>query len=343
MPTSLVSSKRAALYAAALILTACDRQPTADGSPSKLAIISFENLSPDRESDWIGPALAFATAAQMSTARDLLVRHFGDPLSAASFDPARSISGYYVATGDGVDLHIWFRDERSGRTERILDLRAAPLEEVVSIPERIARETVMGARPPVTKSFPSLQSFGRALNSPPGEARIEWLRASIKADPTFDEARLMLARDLTALQRFGEAATVLRELTEKQPGIGAYWNELGYAQARAGDFEAALESVRRYGELDRGPNPHDSRGEILFMQGKYAEAADAFLRAYEQAPTFLDGAPLRKAAEAALRAGDLEQADELFQRYLEKHLKGSPQEAALRTRWEQARKGVNSR
>ena len=335
--------KQAALCAAFALLSACSRQIPGDRNPARLAILSFENLSSDRRADWVGPALAFLIAAQTNGVRGLSVRHFGDSRSAALFDAARSISGYYVASGDRLDLHIWFRDERSGRTGRILNLTASPLKEVVSIPDRIAREIHAAAKPPLTRSFPSLQSFGQALISPPGENRIQWLRESIQADPAFDEARLMLARDLTALQRFAEAAVVFRELAQRQPGIGAYWNELAYAQARAGDFEAALESIRRYEDLDKGPNPLDSRGEILFMQRKYAEAAASFLEAYERSPDFLDGAPLRKAAEATLRAGDLQRADELFQRYLQKHRKGSMQEAPLRARWQEALKRAKSR
>jgi len=60
---------------------------------------------------------------------------------------------------------------------------------------------------------------------------------------------------------------------------------------------------------------HMERGQILYVQGRYIEASQEFLLAFEYQPF---SAFLFNAAVAYERFGDSNQAYALFQRYLEK-------------------------
>ncbi len=332
-------SDRLAALAACFALAGCQSIRTSPPGPERLAFINFEDLSPTPDSAWIGPALAFVAAGQLSAARGILVRHFPDPRSAAAFQPARTVSGYYTAGDDGIRFHVWLRDGSSGRTDRILELSAATPDELPAIADRLARDSGREPRPPLTRNSQALRSLGDALTNPAPEGRIAALEAAIAADQAFDEARLLLAREYTAAQRHPDAAAVFAILANRHPGVGLYWNELAYAQARTGRFEAALESLSHYAQLDSGPNPLDSRGEIQFMARQYADAAASFQAAYEKNPAFLNGAPLRKAAEASLHAGKTAEATVLFERFLDGHAKEEVQQATLRARWRQLLEG----
>jgi hypothetical protein len=57
-------------------------------------------------------------------------------------------------------------------------------------------------------------------------------------------------------------------------------------------------------------------GEVLFLNGQFAEAEKQFLDAHEKNPAMLSGGDLSKAAYARWLGGDLPGADQIFARYL---------------------------
>jgi tetratricopeptide (TPR) repeat protein len=96
------------------------------------------------------------------------------------------------------------------------------------------------------------------------------------------------------------------------------WNEAAYAHAYAGRFDEALQQVERYAQLEpAGPNPMDSRGDILYMAGRFADAEQAYLASYKRDPRFVGGVALRKAAWARRMMGDIKGADAHLDKYLE--------------------------
>lgn len=153
------------------------------------------------------------------------------------------------------------------------------------------------------------------LDSPIDKARLELASASFRED---DAARLNASRALAALipydpsvlaavaeldlsaRNFAQAAKDYQRTLDAERSNTGLLNQLGYAQALAGDLDGASKSFAEYG---RGPgedavNSLDSMGEAWFINGKFPQAQEEFERAYRKDPKFLDGEPLWKAAHA---------------------------------------------
>jgi tetratricopeptide (TPR) repeat protein len=106
------------------------------------------------------------------------------------------------------------------------------------------------------------------------------------------DARLaFLAGDwLTLQERYHQAVVVLEHALSIQPDYPAVLNDLGYTYASDGDFEKAFAAMDRYIALvPNEPNPHDSYGEILRMDGKFDAALEQYRTSVRMDPTFGSG------------------------------------------------------
>jgi Flp pilus assembly protein TadD len=118
-------------------------------------------------------------------------------------------------------------------------------------------------------------------------------------------------------RHFSEAVQSYQSLIRESPGDIESWNMLGYAQAFAGDPDAARKSFERYGsDPAHAANALDSAGEGAFLNGRFAEAEKSFLEAHAKNSALLGGGDLLKAAYARWLQGDLSGADQRFSQYL---------------------------
>ena len=171
----------------------------------------------------------------------------------------------------------------------------------------------------------------RSLQSPVDRAQLELLSATLRQDSPGQEralqtlARLMphdsvLLREMAGREmnarRFAEAARLYQDVLQSEPDDIESWNLLGYAQAFAGDLDAAQKSFERYArDPSRAANALDSEGEAFFLHGKFAEAEKRFLDAHSKSAALLGGVDLLKAAHARWLQGDLAGADQEFAQY----------------------------
>jgi Flp pilus assembly protein TadD len=130
----------------------------------------------------------------------------------------------------------------------------------------------------------------------------------------------VLARDLadaeTAAGRFADAASVWKRLAKDSPTDVNVWNQLGYTLCWSGDQTRALAAIAEYARLrPNDANPLDSRGDIQYWFGKYADAADSYAAAFAKTPGFLNGGDLYKEAWAKFLAGDKAAADLSMDRF----------------------------
>jgi tetratricopeptide (TPR) repeat protein len=123
-------------------------------------------------------------------------------------------------------------------------------------------------------------------------------------------------------RNFTDAAEQYRNLVRLSPprniNTAQAMNSLGYAEAYAGNLDAARKVLEDYGrEPGQRSNSLDSLGEVMFIRGRFGEAEKSFLQSHEADAKLLNGGALRKAAYARWLGGDLKGADGLMKRYLE--------------------------
>jgi Flp pilus assembly protein TadD len=166
-------------------------------------------------------------------------------------------------------------------------------------------------------------------SSPIDRAQLELLGATLRRDEHAREQELVtlasllpndpsIARTLADLEmnarRFPQAVKIYQELLRLDPHDISTPNQLGYAEAFAGDLDAARKSFEQYGrEPGQEANSLDSLGEAMFLHGRFVEAEKYFLQAHAKDKT--DGHDLLKAAYARWLQGDLPKADALFAQY----------------------------
>src|SRR5262249_9790471 len=117
---------------------------------------------------------------------------------------------------------------------------------------------------------------------------------------------------------FAESAALFRAVLRIEPENGNVMNLLGYAEAYAGNLEAARKAIEDYGRNEaQKTNALDSLGEVHFLHGRFTDAEKYFLQANESNRAFLGGTELLKAAYAHWLAGDLKGADAIAGRYFD--------------------------
>jgi tetratricopeptide (TPR) repeat protein len=172
-----------------------------------------------------------------------------------------------------------------------------------------------GLRSPIDRA--QLQALAATIqqNAAEREKALAALAALLPSDP---QVLHSLAEVRFNGRRFAESAQAFREVVRMAPGDLQALNLLGYAEALAGDLNAARVAFENYGrQPGQEANALDSMGEALFLHGRFAEAEKQFLAAHEKNPGMLGGGDLLKAAYARWLGGDLAGGDALFGRYAE--------------------------
>jgi len=74
---------------------------------------------------------------------------------------------------------------------------------------------------------------------------------------------------------------------EVDPNYASSYNNLGYMELNRGNYEKAIEYMRKYAFLAPDlANPHDSLGEVLMVLGRYEEAESEFRTSVKMQPDF---------------------------------------------------------
>ena len=163
--------------------------------------------------------------------------------------------------------------------------------------------------------------------------QLDYLAAAARGDATAREKALESLTRLTpadaksfhdlgdeqlAQRKFPDAVKNYEAASRLDPVEPQIWNQLGYAQAFAGDLNGARSALEHYRQLvpPENVNPLDSLGEVSFYLGDFAAAEKYFVQADQKDRPEFGGADLLKAAEARLMAGDLSGSDSLFQKYV---------------------------
>jgi tetratricopeptide (TPR) repeat protein len=115
----------------------------------------------------------------------------------------------------------------------------------------VHRDGASGARP-VEDPRPHILRAGAALDAGRLDEAHGAARQAVAADPKSAEAHLVLGRTLLRLERAGDACESLARAVHADPLGTAAYLELGFAEAKRGDFARAIEHWRRFLEMAAG-------------------------------------------------------------------------------------------
>ena len=169
--------------------------------------------------------------------------------------------------------------------------RAKQLAPTVSSGERLLIRWLAGAQE--DDYLPAIAAMNDLLEKYPDDARLAFLAGDW----------------LTLQERYRQAAVVLEHALTLLPNYPAALNDLGYTYAYGGDFEKAFAAMDRYVALEPDqPNPRDSYGEILRMDGKFDAALEQYRMSVRMDPNF--GSELGVADTLALMGKEEEAREE---------------------------------
>lgn len=159
--------------------------------------------------------------------------------------------------------------------------------------------------------------FDQAAMENDSAAKQQALAAIAKLEPSDTRAWQSFADVAMARHDFAAAIDGYRRALEIEPDNATLLNELGYAQAYAGNFDAGLANLRKYRSLrPKDANALDSLGDLNLIANRYREAGDFYQQAHKLDPNFNANGDLFKAAMARAMTGDLAGADDLYKQYI---------------------------
>jgi tetratricopeptide (TPR) repeat protein len=165
------------------------------------------------------------------------------------------------------------------------------------------------AIPPAERARIALDSATLRNDQP---ARRQALIDLSKAEPQDLDVERSLAELSYALRDYPGSVAAYQKILAAEPDSVPNLNASAYANAYAGNLDAALANLHRYRTLlPNDVNAFDSTGDVYLISGRLAEAARAYLQAAQKNPNLQGGSDYFKAAMARLMAGDIAAADAL--------------------------------
>ena len=181
----------------------------------RIAVLRFENLTPDRSLDWMGRAATEVVADEISAGRDVYVIpsvtiHRFDPmlgghrpLAAAGISAesnqarlagaSRLIYGQISLVDGKLRISASEEDVTTRKILRGVSADGSSSTDLLSAADRIARDLSPRVRPFSTHNLEALHEYSLALEAPPSDAGMHYERA-VAADPNFGAAYVKWAR-----------------------------------------------------------------------------------------------------------------------------------------------------
>jgi len=161
------------------------------------------------------------------------------------------------------------------------------------------------------------------------------LSTLVRLDPADPGPWRALAALAQTAHDYPQSAAMLRGALARYPDDPALLNNAAYAEAYAGNLDAAVADLERYRRVrPRDPNALDSLGDVHLHLGKLPEAERYYLESWTRDSAFEDGGSGLKAAWARLMTGDVRGAGGIFQRYLDaRRAAGDPVADYRRAEW----------
>jgi Tfp pilus assembly protein PilF len=178
------------------------------------------------------------------------------------------------------------------------------------------------------------QGVKSAADNKPEQA-VKLLQEAVKAHESFYAANMLLAGQLSKLQRYDEAIAAYRKASELKPDRAEAYVGIGVALVSQKRYEEGIRMLRGVIEVDRElPAPYLSLGYAEMMMGDYKSSEEHLLRALELGKPTLAHVYLANVYE---QTGEPLKAVAQLEAYLKEN-PNSPQAEAVRTAIEKLRK-----
>ncbi|MGI8991509.1 MAG: hypothetical protein ACR2I2_18245 [Bryobacteraceae bacterium] len=309
-------------------LSACSHSPSSRIAPGvqRVAVLRFENLTPDASLDWMGRAASEAIGDEISAGRNLhaipsAAIHQLDPLLggrelaapgvSAESTQARLAGATRLIYGEILEADGKFRlsaAEEDVATRKILRYYAGDGPDLLAAADKLARQISPEARAFSTRNEQALHDYAIALEEQPAEAARDYARA-VAADPNFGAAYVKWSQ---VAQSQGDRASFEKILTEAKargnqipPLDRAYLRleSLNLQPDTKGSIEA-LSAIARLSPND--PGIRRALGDADLSVRRYADAIREYRAALRTVPENVE--LLNSLGYARMFAGDYEGA-----------------------------------
>jgi len=326
---------RLVLAAVSLAPISCTRQ-AAVPALQRLAVLRFENLSSDRDADWVGRALqeiittelagapelyAIPSARLQAMDRALGARPVAAPGVSAGQAAALALGATRIGYGDytirngRLEVRLALADPRTGRMADVLTAEAAG-GDVLAAATALARRISRGASGYATHSQAALRDYIGALEAADAEQAASRAEAALEADPGFGPAaRLLAALRAEHGDRAG-ALNCLNRVLARATGMPASEQarirlDIATLASQAAARQAALAAVAAAEPAN--PEAWQELGSLAFARRDYGTAQTAFRKVTDLDPTQV--AALNQGGYAAAFAGHPDEAVADLRRY----------------------------
>ncbi|HXA51958.1 MAG TPA: hypothetical protein VNV86_16695, partial [Candidatus Acidoferrum sp.] len=325
----------AVLALAALFLACCASRPAASKT-ERIAVLRFENLSPDASLSWVGRALSEVVSVQLAGASGLQTissqrLHSYDrllgarPVSSPGISTestqallagaTRVVYGEYTVRSGKLEARVTIEDARGERVLKTIAV-AAPSGDVLRLADEIARAIEPKSAAFSTRSPEALSAYIHALESAEPTRVEQGMRAAIQADPDFPPPYRLLAQERAQRGDPAGAAALIEQALGRGDRIAPLERarlELQVAEI-TGDLNGRQEALTKLVALDAGdPVSWRALGETLMNRHEYRRAVDSLKKAADLEPG--DAAAWNSLGYAAAYAGDLTAGAAALRRY----------------------------
>jgi len=316
------------------VLTACSRNP--EPSLQRLAVLRFENLSPDSSTDWMGRAFSEVVAFELASAPAIYVippsrlhtlgpafgvRPAAAPGLSAEAPLALAVGANRLAYGDYTVEHgrIVVRmviEDLQARRLRVLRPVTVADPDVAAAATAVARQVWPQAPPYSAHNPAALEAYARAIEAPDAASSEQDARRAIADDPDFGSPYLLLA-DLQARQRNRSALSdTLRAAVARGAALAQI--DRAHLETIAASLEGDLAARQRALDVLLRLTPNDpstwrSAAELANQRNRCPESARAYEHALAIEPE--DVASWNQLAYAHACTGNLSAAMAALRRY----------------------------
>ena len=318
-----------------ILLESCSRNP--EPVIQRLAILRFENLTPDPALDWMGRAFAEVITAELSAAPKIYaipttrlhrlndamgVRPVSAPGISAEAPLAQAVGanrigyGEYSIVNGRLRVRLTVEDPQSRRVAEGPIDAAVDASDLIGAATAIARQLSGNAQPYSTRNTAAVEAYAKALESSDPTAVARYGEQAIAADPNFGMAYVMLA-EVKANQQDRAGAMALLQAAAARGNAIPQWDRIRLEMfvARLQGDRAGLERAvtAQVQAAPADPAGWSSLAEVLQQRRQFPQAVKAYERALAIEPEDANG--WNQLGYAAAYGGDIETAMKALRRY----------------------------